>query len=198
MMEVSTMKWQASVLSMVVALVVGACGGSEAPADRARGDSTTNQANTNGTGLVLNSVTGLTLPLIGKLGDVNINQAVVTNFALVENTVGQIVGLQADGVLQLTGGVLGTNVVTQNFTTTVSVTSSGPGQCNLVSIDLGQIAIDTLAANVDVPAATLTGQGSGAVGSLLCNLGNLLSGLTSGTGGTAGLGGIVNALNNLI
>src|SRR3954468_15209994 len=100
-----------------------------------------------GTGLVLNSVTGLALPLIGSLGDVTINQAVITNFALVENTVGQIVGLEADGVLQLTGGVLGTDVLTENFSTTVSVTSSGPGQCNLITIDLGQIAIDALAAS---------------------------------------------------
>ena len=49
--------------------------------------------------------------------------------------VGQIVGVQADGVLQLTAGLLGSNVVTQDFSTTVSVTSSGPGQCNLVTID---------------------------------------------------------------
>jgi len=52
-----------------------------------------------GTGLTLSSVTGLNLPLIGQLGDVNIDQAVITNFAVVENTVGQIVGLQAEGVL---------------------------------------------------------------------------------------------------
>src|SRR5436190_19120987 len=64
------------------------------------------QQKVKGTGLTLQSVTGLTLPLIGQLGDVNIDQAEITNFALVENTVGQIVGVQADGVLQLTGGVL--------------------------------------------------------------------------------------------
>src|SRR5690349_12662718 len=75
-----------------------------------------------GTGLVLNSLTGLSLPLIGSLGNITINQAEITNFALVENTVGAIVGLEADGVLQLTGGVLGSNVVTQNFSTTASVT----------------------------------------------------------------------------
>src|SRR4051812_18563408 len=38
-----------------------------------------------GTGLVLNSVTGLDLPLIGQLGDVTISQAAVTNFAIIEN-----------------------------------------------------------------------------------------------------------------
>src|SRR2546423_14373646 len=89
-----------------------------------------------GSGLTLNSVTGLGLPLIGSLGDVTINQAVVQNFAIVENTVGQIVGVQAEGVLQLTGGVLGTDVISQDFTTTLDVTSSGPGQCDIVTLDL--------------------------------------------------------------
>ena len=182
--------------TLALALAVGACGGD--PSGKPLDASTQKQA-AKGTGLVLDSVTGISLPLIGKLGDVNIDQAVITNFALVETTVGQIVGLEVDGVLQLTGGVLGTDVITENFTTTASVTSSGPGQCNLVTIDLGQISIGTpLGASVKVPAATLTAKGSGAVGSLLCNLGNLLGGLTSGTGAPAGAGGVVNALNNLI
>ena len=182
--------------TLALALAVGACGGD--PLGKPLDASTQKQA-AKGTGLVLDSVTGISLPLIGKLGDVNIDQAVITNFALVETTVGQIVGLEVDGVLQLTGGVLGTDVITENFTTTASVTSSGPGQCNLVTIDLGQISIGTpLGASVKVPAATLTAKGSGAVGSLLCNLGNLLGGLTSGTGAPAGAGGVVNALNNLI
>ena len=146
----------------------------------------------NGTGLVLNSVTGISLPLIGKLGDVNINQAEITNFAVIENTVGQIIGLQADGVLQLTGGVLGSQVVSEDFNTTVSVTSSGPGQCNIITIDLGQINVDALVASVDVPAATLTGKGSGAIGSLLCNLGQALSGLTSA------VPTLVNSINSQI
>ena len=182
--------------TLALALAVGACGGD--PSGKPLDASTQKQA-AKGTGLVLDSVTGISLPLIGKLGDVNIDQAVITNFALVETTVGQIVGLEVDGVLQLTGGVLGTDVITENFTTTASVTSSGPGQCNLVTIDLGQISIGApLGASVKVPAATLTAKGSGAVGSLLCNLGNLLGGLTSGTGTPAGAGGVVNALNNLI
>ena len=182
--------------TLALALAVGACGGD--PSGKPLDASTQKQA-AKGTGLVLDSVTGISLPLIGKLGDVNIDQAVITNFALVETTVGQIVGLEVDGVLQLTGGVLGTDVITENFTTTASVTSSGPGQCNLVTIDLGQISIGApLGASVNVPAATLTAKGSGAVGSLLCNLGNLLGGLTSGTGAPAGAGGVVNALNNLI
>src|ERR1051326_3268064 len=111
----------------------------------------------NGTGLVLTSVTGLSLPLIGQLGNVTIDQAEITDFAVIENTVGQIVGLEANGVLQLTGGVLGSQVVSEDFNTTVAV----------------------LVAQVDVPAATLTAQSSGVVGSLLCNLGQALQGLTS-------------------
>jgi hypothetical protein len=153
------------------------------------------QAAPPGSGLVLDSLTGISVPLIGSLGNVNINQAVITNFALVENTVGQVIGLEAEGVLQLTGGVLGTNVVTENFHTLVTVTSSGPGKCDLITIDLGPINVNALGvATVDVPAATLTGRGSGAVGSLLCNLGAVLSGLIGG--GAAG--GLVNAINNQI
>jgi hypothetical protein len=175
-----------------------ACGGGETPTESTRIASTRNQAKTKGTGLVLDSLTGLGLPLIGKLGDVTINQVELTHFDLIENTVGQIVGLQVDGVLQFTTSLLGTDVVTENFTTTATVTSSGPGQCKVVSIDLGPIAIDALVASVDVPAADLDVKTSGAVGSLLCNLANALSGLASGTGAAPGAGGIVNALNNLI
>lgn len=183
---------------LAVALASGAGAYAALPSGNSPGMSTPNQATANGTGLVLDSVTGVTLPLIGRLGDVVIDQAVVTNFALVENTVGQIVGLQASGVLQLTGGVLGTNVLTENFTTTATVTSSGPGQCSVVTIDLGQITVDALVASVDIPAATVDVKASGAVGTLLCNLGNALSGLAGGTGALAGAGGIVNQLNNLI
>src|ERR687887_526368 len=67
-----------------------------------------------GSGLVLHSVTGLSLPLIGKLGDVTIKQAEITNFAVVE-ALGEIVGVKAEGVLQLTGGVLGSQVISEDF-----------------------------------------------------------------------------------
>lgn len=153
-----------------------------------------------GTGLVLESVTGVTLPLIGQVGEVVLDQAVITNFGLVEDVVGQIVGVEAEGILRLTGGVLGTDVVTEDFTTTVGVTSSGPGQCDLITLDLGPIDVDLLGgiATVDVPEATLAGRGSGAVGSLLCTLGTLLGGLTGGGGPIPGVGGIVNGINNQI
>lgn len=151
-----------------------------------------------GSGLQLTSVTDITLPLIGRLGDVVVDEAVLTNFALVENTVGAIVGLEAEGVLQLSGGVLGTDVITEDFNTLVTVTSSGPGRCDLVAIDLGPIAIDALVASVDVPAAGVTARGSGAVGALLCTLAGLLSGLTGGGDIIPGVEGVVDALNNQI
>lgn len=173
---------------LVLPLAVGlACADQPAAPDQSTGLISAQRVD--GTGLVLNSVTGLNLPLIGQLGDVTINQAVITNFAIVEDVVGQIVGLQADGVLQLTGGVLGSQVVSEDFNTTVSVTSSGSGQCSLITIDLGQISIDALVANVDVPAATLTARSSGVVGNLLCTLGQALQGLT---GAVPGLVGAIN------
>jgi hypothetical protein len=180
-------------LALAIPVVAGLACADQATAPQADRPLTANRAQTvNGTGLVLNSVTGLSLPLIGSLGTITINQAEITNFALVENTLGQIVGLQANGVLQLTGGVLGSNVVTQNFNTTVSVTSSGSGQCSIVTIDLAPININALVAQVDIPAATVDAQGSGALGSLLCNLGQLLNPVTQG------VRSVVQAINRLI
>jgi hypothetical protein len=135
------------------------------------------QGSFTGTGLVLNSLTNLTLPLIPiELGTITINQAVITNFQLIENTVGQIVGLEVSGVLQLTGGLLGTDVVTEDFTTTAKVTSStGGGRCTLVGLDLGPIRLDVLEgiASVDLPVATVNASASGLVGTLLCSIANL-------------------------
>ncbi|MGH7519718.1 MAG: hypothetical protein ACREMI_00410 [Gemmatimonadales bacterium] len=185
------MKLRFAALVLPVALGV-ACVQEPASPDASPSPAPMMQQNRPGSGLILESVTGLSLPLIGQLGDVVIDQAELTNFAIVENAVGQIVGIQVEGVLQLTGGVLGTDVVTENFLTTVQVTSSGFGRCEIVTLDLGPIDINALVAQVDVPAATVTGRGSGAVGSLLCALGQLLNPVTSG------VRGVVQALNNLI
>jgi hypothetical protein len=183
---------------LVLAIGAGACGESPAAPRRAV-PSQSLQAASKGTGLALNSLTGLSVPLIGDLGDLTINQAEITNFTIIENAFGAVAGLQVDGVLQLSGDVLGTRVVTQDFTTWATITSSGPGQCTLVTIDLNLIYIDALGlASVDLPVATLTGKGSGVVGTLLCNLGSMLSGLLSGGVGSAGAHGVVNALNNQI
>ena len=97
------------------------------------------------------------------------------------------------GVLQLTGGVLGTDVVTQDFSTTVAVTSGGNGQCGVVTLDLAPIDINALVAQVDLPAATVDAKSSGALGPLLCNLGQALLQPIADA-----VRGLVQALNNLI
>jgi hypothetical protein len=146
---------------------------------------------------VLESLTGVSVPIVGQLAEVVIDQAVITELFLVEDVVSGVIGLEAEGVLQLTGGVLGTDVVTQNFRTEVGLTSSGPGKCSLLTVNLGPIAVDALGlAEVDAPVATVDARGSGAVGSLLCNLGNLLSGVVGGA--TRGVQGLVNAINRVI
>jgi hypothetical protein len=185
------MNWRFAALVLPLALGL-ACAEQPAAPDASAMSNGPMMQNRKGTGLILQSVTGVRLPLIGKLGDVVIDQAELANFAIVENVVGQIVGVQVEGVLQLTGGVLGTDVVTENFVTTVQVISSGFGQCDIVTLDLGPIDVNALVAQVDVPAATVTGRGSGAVGVLLCALGQLLNPVTNG------VRGIVQALNNVI
>jgi hypothetical protein len=51
---------------------------------------------------------------------------------------------------------------------------------------------------VDVPAATLSGTASGTLGSLLCDLGNLLTGLAGGGTANPAVQGLVNQINSLI
>jgi hypothetical protein len=116
---------------------------------------------------------------------------------LVEDITGAIVGLEATGTVTGTLTATGVPIVDERFTSTLGITSSGPGQCDLVTIDLGPLTIDALGlVTADVPTAELTGRGSGAVGSLLCNLGNALSGVIGGV--TRGVRGLVNAINRLI
>ena len=151
-----------------------------------------------GTGLVLDNVTGLSLPLIGQVGTVTINQAVITQLVVVQDLVGNIIGVDAQGALQLTGSALGTDVVTQNFTTQALILSSGKGQCDVLTIDLAPITLDALggAVSVDVPQASVTPKASGAVGPLLCNLGSLLNAPVGQV--TSAVRGIVNAINKLL
>ncbi len=187
------MKAGRAVLIVLAAIGTGAC--SDVPTAPDPTATTATQRARPGTGLVLDNFTTVTVPVLNvPLGDLVIQQAIITDLKLVEDIVSGVIGLEAEGVVELTGGVLGTTVLTQDFTTTLGITSSGPGQCDLVSVDLGTIDVTLLhpLAEVDVPAASVTGRGSGAVGSLLCNLGALLS------APGAAIGGIVNALNNLI
>jgi hypothetical protein len=151
-----------------------------------------------GTGLVLDNVTGLSLPLIGKVGTVTISQAVITQLGVVQDVAGNIIGVDANGVLQLTGGVLGTDVLTQNFSTDALILSSGNGQCDVLTVDLAPITLDALggAVSVDVPQASVTPRASGAVGPLLCNLGSFLNAPVGQI--TSGVRGIVNAINRIL
>jgi hypothetical protein len=151
-----------------------------------------------GTGIQVDVVPTVTLPL-GLGGSINIDQAVITHFALIENTVGQIIGLDVTGTLSGTavnvlGGVIGVNA--NPFTAEASITPTGPGQCTLVNIDLSSLNLNVLGLVSGTLPLSVTASGSGAVGSLLCNLSNALSGLASG--GSPNAQSIVNALNRQI
>ena len=187
------------VAAFVALVVVGAC--SENPsAPSSRTIPNPSMQGLGGTGIQVNIVPTVTLPL-GLGGSININQAVITHFALVENTVGQIVGLDVTGTLSgtavnLLGGVVGVNA--NPFTAEASITSSGTGQCNLVTLDLSSLNLNVLGLASGTLPLNITAKGSGAVGSLLCNLGNALSGLASGGTASSNAQSIVNSLNSRI
>jgi hypothetical protein len=188
--------------AVTIALALGACSenpaGPGTPSLVASGSVPTFAKSSSGTGLVLDNVTGLSLPLIGQVGTVTINQAVITQLGVVQDLAGNIIGVDATGALQLTGGVLGTDVVTQNFTTDALILSSGNGQCDVLTVDLAPITLDALggAVSVDVPQASVTPRASGAVGPLLCNLGSLLNAPVGQV--TSAVRGIVNAINQIL
>src|SRR5690242_18872948 len=99
-----------------------------------------------GTGLFVDIVPNVTLPL-GLGGTITIDQAVLTNFAVVENVVGEIVGLEVTGTLSGTAvDVLGNTVAVDvnPFIANVAVTSQGPGQCSLVTLDLSGLNVNAL------------------------------------------------------
>jgi hypothetical protein len=188
--------------AVATVLVIGAGACADTPVAPRTPTSTVafQQSPPKGTGLSLDIVPNVKLPL-GLGGSITIDQAIISNFALVENTVGQIIGLQATGTLSGTavdalGNTIGVNA--QPFVTNVAVTSSGPGQCSLVTLNLSGLNLNVLGLVTAQIPATVDVKGSGAVGSLLCNLGNLLSGLASGGTGSPGAQGVVNALNNQI
>lgn len=148
-----------------------------------------------GTGIEVTSITDVSLPLVGRLDRLVVDQAVINEF-LLDRVAGAIVGLRVSGTINGALGALGTPVVDQQFTSTVSVTP-GRGGCRIVTIDLGPLHVDALSlVTVDVEPFTVEGRGSGAVGSLLCTLGNLVSSVVGGV--TRGVQGVVNALNRLI
>ena len=189
-------------IALTTALALSAC--SETPVGPGTTSVSTLQSgpafakSVSGTGLVLDNVTGLSLPLIGHIGTVTINQAIITQLGVVQDLAGNIIGVDANGVLQLTGGVLGTDVITQNFTTDALILSSGTGQCDVLSVNLAPITLDALggAVSVDVPQASVTPRASGALGPLLCNLGSLLNAPVGQV--TSAVRGIVNAINQIL
>jgi hypothetical protein len=150
-----------------------------------------------GSGLVLESLRGLSLPLIGQIGTVVIDHTVLTELILVEDVVGKIISVEAEGLLKLTGGVLGSTVVTEDFRTVVQIANSGRGTCRVLTVDLGEIELDVLgrSAFVDAPVSEIKTRGAGAVGTLLCGPGRALQGVVSGV--TDGVRGLVDALNTL-
>ena len=108
------------------------------------------------------------------------------------NRARRVVGTAVD----VLGNTIGVNV--DPFTANVAVTSSGPGQCSLVTLNLSSLNLNVLGLVTGQVPVNVDVKGSGAVGSLLCNLGNLLSGLLSGGTGSPGAQGVVNAINNQI
>ena len=194
------MKWQ-YVTAFVALVVVGACSENpNAPSSRAIAIPSPSLQGISGTGIKVDIVPTVTLPL-GLGGTINIDQAVITHFALVENTVGQIVGLDVTGTLSGTevtvlGGIVGVNA--NPFTAEASITSSGPGQCNLVTLDLSSLNLNVLGLVTGTLPLNISAKGSGAVGSLLCNLSSALSGLASGGTASPNAQSIVNNLNSRI
>jgi hypothetical protein len=194
------MKWL-HLTALTASIAIAACSENPTAPVRRPAPNPTMQKGIGGTGLSVDLVPAIKLPL-GLGGSITINQAVVTNFALIENTVGQIVGLDVTGTLTGTavnavGGLVGVNA--SPFTAEASITSSGPGQCSLVSLDLSGLNLNALGLVTGTVPLNITAKGSGAVGSLLCNLGQALSGLGSVLGGgTGGAQGLVNALNNQV
>ena len=140
---------------------------------------------TRGTGISVTNFLG-GVPIVQ---DVRIDQVVITGFAI--NPLG---GLQAVGTI--TGASVSAPGVklTDDFTADVLVSSTGPGQCGIVTIDLSGLNTDVLGlVNADLPVATVGANGTGPVGSLLCALGSIVNGVAG-----AAVGGIVNALNGLL
>ena len=189
-----------AVMALLVVAGLGACGGGPSGPDAVASAAGAPQLakRTDGSGLVIDNLTEVEAPLIGRIGSVVVDQAIITELAVVEDLAGNIIGVEVEGVLQLSGGALGTEVVTQDFTTRAQVLSSGRGQCDVVTIDLAPVAVDALGRGVfaDVPALSVTPRASGALGPLLCTLGSLLDAPVGQI--TSGVRGIVNAINRIL
>jgi hypothetical protein len=179
------MRPRVAALVLSLALVSSACGGDvTAPDARPVPEEAAFQRPESGTGLALESFTG-GLPIVG---DIQITEVVLTEFSTF------LGGLQVSGTITGTSVSIPGLTVTEDFTTDVLVSSSSTGRCDLVTIDLAPIAADVFGVvGVDIPVANVSGRGSGAVGSLLCVLGSIVTPVVGGV-----VSGLVAALNALL
>ncbi len=193
------MKRRVAVLALPLALGMGACSDNPvAPKRMAIPGGALMQANRpTGTGLVIESLTGVGLPIVGTVDELVIDQAVINNIVL-ENVIAGVIGLTVTGTINGVVEATGVEVVDQDFTTTLTITpGSGGGGCKAVMVDLGPIDIDVLGlAQVNADPVSADAFASGAAGSLICALGNVVSGVVGGA--TRAVQAILKTINNLI
>jgi hypothetical protein len=94
-----------AVLALPMALVIGAC--SENPVAPKRSTipdeaSLQRQVPSDGVGLVLNSLTGVTLPVVGRVSQLTVDQAAINEIVL-----GNVVSGVTGGVTRAVEGILG-------------------------------------------------------------------------------------------
>jgi len=181
------MRMHSRMLSLSLALGLAACGESPVAPNTALSPATSPALArpVRGTGIAVTNFLG-GVPIVQ---DVRIDQVVITGFAI--NPLG---GLQAVGTI--TGAKVGAPGVTltDDFTADVLVSSTGPGQCGIVTVDLSGINTDVLGlVSADLPVATVGVNGTGPIGPLLCALGSLVNGIGGGV-----VRGLVTALNAIL
>jgi hypothetical protein len=187
------------VLPLAYALGIGACSDNPvAPERLAIPDAPLMQAEPrDGTGLVVDNLTGVSLPIVGEVATLDIDQAVITNVVL-DRIVGGVIGLTVTGTV--TGEkvtALGSEVVSEEFTSTLTITPSGGGGCKAVDVNLGPLTIDALGlVTEDVQTVSADAFASGAAGGLICALGSAVSGAVGGV--TRVVENILGTLNRLI
>jgi hypothetical protein len=143
----------------------------------------TQQAPQRGTGLVIDNVTGTTLPLIGN--GVFHGELVITSLAL--NAVG---GLVVNGTIIGKIGAVG-QTINQSFTTDLLLSSTGGTTCSAVTINLAPINVNIAGqlVAIDVTKGGVTVGAQGPVGNLLCALTSALN---------SGVGSVVSAVLNIV
>lgn len=187
------------VLPLSFALGIGACSENPvAPKRLATPDAPLMQVQrpSDGTGLVIESLTGVGLPIVGQVDELVIDQAVLNDIVL-DNLVGGVIGLTVTGTVSGVVKATGAEIVDEQFTSTLTITPSGGGGCKAVGVDLGPLNIDALGlVTADVPTVSADAFASGLAGGLVCALGNVVNGVVGGA--TRAVEGILATLNRLI